>query len=142
MAVDKLTQAITPISKIEDESEVSQEIKIATTHLLQHLATLKTTFDSLTTTNRDRINKATSGTLSVPHRSLTAVIETIPIFSGDDSPGAVSWLDFHIAVQPLELHNFNKKDSVIQFLTKIQNPARRMIQTQDMETSVPEFFQK
>ena len=142
VAVDKLTLAITSISKIEDDKEVKQEIKTATTCLLNHLEILKSTLNSLSTTNREKINKATSGTLSVPHRSLSAIIETIPIFSGDDSPEAVSWLDFHIAVQPLELHNFNKKDSVIQFLTKIQNPARRMITTQDKETSVPEIFQK
>ena len=69
IAVDILTKSITSISKIEDENEVGQEIKIATTLLLQHLETMKRTFDSLTTTNRDKINKATSDTLSVPHRS-------------------------------------------------------------------------
>ena len=141
-AIDKLTLAITPISKIEDDEDVKQEIKTASTCLLNHLEILKSTFNSLTTTNREKINKATSGTLSVPQRSLSAIIETIPPFSGDDSPDAVSWLDFHIAVEHMELHNFNRKDSVIQFLNKIQNPARRMITTQDKETSVQEIFQK
>ena len=70
------------------------------------------------------------------------MIETIPPFSGDDSPDAVSWLDFHIAVEHIELHNFNRKDSVIQFLNKIKDPAKRVITTKDKETSVQEIFNK
>ena len=55
----------------------------------------------------------TSGTLSVPQRQLSVIMETVPKFSGDDTPGTAPWLDFQIAVQPLQLHNFNKKDSVL-----------------------------
>ena len=36
MAVDKLVQSITPISKIQDDREVKQEIKTATTCLQKH----------------------------------------------------------------------------------------------------------
>ena len=130
------------ISKIAADEEIKQEIRTASTCLLNHLDILRSTFESLSTTNASKILKATSGTLSVPQRSLSAMIETIPPFSGDDSPDTVCWLDFHIAVEHMELHNFNRKDTVIQFLNKVQNPAKRIISSQDKETSVQEIFQK
>ena len=130
------------ISKIAADEEIKQEIRTASTCLLNHLDILRSTFESLSTTNASKILKATSGTLSVPQRSLSAMIETIPPFSGNENPNTVSWLEFHIAVENMELHNFNRKDAVIQFLNKVQDPAKLIISSQDKETSVNEIFQK
>ena len=80
--------------------------------------------------------------MSIPKSSASAMIETLPPFAGSDKPGTVSWLEFQIAMENMELHNFNKKDAVIQFLNKIQEPAKLLISSKDKETSVNEIFQK
>ena len=92
--------------------------------------------------NDSQSSHRTLYTLSVPQRQLSVVMETVPKFSGEDNPGSVSWLDFQIAVQPLQLHNFNTKDSVLQFLNKIMPPAIRVITTKDKETTVQDIFKK
>ena len=67
----------------------------------------------------------TNGTMTIPKRSLTVMIDTLPNFSGKDGPDTVSWLEFQIAMDQLkELHNFNKTDAVVQFLNKIHEPAK------------------
>ena len=139
-AIAKLTASVIPLAQIEDGMNVTSEIKTATASLLTHMETLKATFRSLTKSNRDNINMVTSGTLSVPPRQLSVIMDTVPNFSGDSNQA--SWLDFQIAVQPLQLHNFNKKDSVLQFLKKIMPPAARIITTKDRETTVMDIFKK
>ena len=80
--------------------------------------------------------------MSIHKQSLSAMIETLPTFSGNDKPGTVGWLEFQIAMDQMELHNFNKTDAVIQFLNKIQEPAKILISSKDKDTSVKDIFQK
>ena len=85
----------------------------------------------------------TNGTMTIPKRSLTVMIDTLPNFSGKDGPDTVSWLEFQIAMDQLkELHNFNKKDAVVQFLNKLHEPAKLLIVSKDTQKSVKDIFEK
>ena len=64
-------------------------------------------------------------------------------FSGQDEPDMASWLEFQTAMAQIkEIHNFNKADAVVRFLTKIHEPARLLILSKATQRSVKDIFKK
>ena len=141
--MEKLNASLNPISKIATNQNIDKNIQEAAKCLMSHLPNLKRTYEAISLTNADKISKATEGTMTIPTRSLTAMIDTLPPFSGLDNPDTVSWLEFQIAMDQLKgLHNFDKSDIVMQVLNKIQEPAKLLIASNDKQKTVKDIFEK
>ena len=98
-AVEKLNASLNPISKIATNQNIDKNIQEAAKCLMSHLPNLKRTYEAISLTNASKISKATEGTMTIPTRSLTAMIDTLPPFSGQDDPDTVTWLEFQIAME-------------------------------------------
>ena len=87
--------------------------------------------------------EATNGTMSVPRRDLKTMIATLPNFSGKDDKEMATWLEFHAAFSRIrEINMYNQADVICQILTKIHSPAKNLIMTQDITSSVHSIIQR
>lgn len=83
-ALQQLTKATQPISKMAANPNLPQNIKTAAKNIVSHLLKLKATYNKISNENEDSIMEATNGTMTIPKRDLKAMIATLPNFSGED----------------------------------------------------------
>ena len=108
-AIQELMKAMQPIAVISSDKTLPKDIQRAATSLVSHLHALEVTYNKVTNENTDTITKETNGTMVVPKRELTAMMATVPDFSGEEEKGMASWLDFYIAVSvSIQTHKASK----------------------------------
>ena len=135
--IHELAKALQPISKIASNQSLPRNVTVAAKNLVSHLHKLKTTYNEISDENQDSITKATNGTMVVPKRDLKAMMATVPDFSGEEDKEMASWLEFYTAVSRIkEVDLHNQSDVIALILTKIHSPAKNLILTQDINTSV------
>lgn len=127
-SAEKFHEFRSDLSTIIANNNVEPDIKQAISSLLTHLHNVYLTLDNLTTTNHDFILEKTGGTFSVQKRELKVMIESIPIFSGEDSDDSVPWYEVEAALDNIpQITSFNQSDAISKFMSRLQGQAREAI---------------
>ena len=63
--------------------------------------------------------------MRVQKRELKVIIETIPIFTGEDDDGSHPWSDIEAALDNIPERFFNQSDAIAKFLTRLDGLERK-----------------